>query len=461
VIRRAIVLAAGEGKRMRSTLPKVLHPICGRSMVWFVLQALRQAGVEDIALIVSPRVAAVLDVKSLGSVKLVTQTVARGTGDAVRVALEELPVNNDGHILIANGDMPLLDADLFTQMLQALEGGSAMSLGTARMGPNSSFGRIERNAQNGVSRIIEVRDAQPNELALQEMNVGLYAFNEAALRRVMPKITCENAQNEYYLTDAVALLNQEQAHIAAIEIADTNRVLGVNDRVEQAFAQAAMNRRLCEQHMRNGVTIIDPATTYLEPLLIIGSDTTLAPNTRLSGATSIGEGSYIGPNSRLVNAQIGARTEICESVVIDSKIGDECRVGPFAHLRMGSVVANDVRIGNFVELKKTELHQGVRAGHLSYLGDAEVGTSTNIGAGTITCNYDGNQKHRTVIGKDAFIGSNSSLIAPIHIGDGALTGAGSVVTKDVADAGRVVGNPARPLKPAVLPVQTGSSAAAT
>lgn len=442
--RRAIVLAGGQGKRMRSRLPKVLHEICGRSMVWFVVEELRRCGIDDITLVVSNELAERPDVAQLGA-RCVVQTPPRGTGDAVRTAVEALPRRDDAVIIVANADMPLLDVPLFEELLGSISGSCVMALATARMGPASNFGRIARNAGGDVARIIEVRDAEPDELALEEMNVGVYAFSEKALRDVLPSLQCDNAQGEYYLTDTLELLRSQGALISAVTVDDIDRVRGVNDRVELAQAQVAMNRRLCEAHMRAGVTIVDPATTYLEPGIIIGEDAIIAPNTTLGGRTAVEGGALIGPNTRLYNAQVGARSRVRESVIVDSAVGADCEVGPFAHLRMGTVAENDVRVGNFVEMKNAQLADGVRAGHLSYLGDAEVGAKANIGAGTITCNYDGKRKHRTRIGAGAFIGSNSSLIAPLAVGEGALTGAGSVVTRDVADGARVAGNPARML----------------
>jgi bifunctional UDP-N-acetylglucosamine pyrophosphorylase/glucosamine-1-phosphate N-acetyltransferase len=308
----------------------------------------------------------------------------------------------------------------------------------------SSFGRIVRDGAH-VARIVEARDATDDELALDEMNAGLYAYDEAKLRAACAHLTNDNAQREYYLTDTIAHFVRAGDRVAPVVADDFRSVLGVNDRVELAAASALLNRRLCERHMRAGVTIADPATTYLEPDIQLAADVTLLPNTTLGRETVVGAHSEIGPNSRLANARIGEHVVISDSVVLDTTIGDFALVGPYAHLRHGNEIGTGARIGNFVEIKASTLAPGAKASHLAYIGDASIGERTNIGAGTITANYDGKNKHRTTIGKDVRIGSNSTLVAPVEVGDRALTGAGAVVIRDVAAGERVVGNPARPL----------------
>jgi len=455
---RAIVLAAGKGTRMKSARPKVLHELCGRPMLWYALRALRDAGVESVTVVtngeVSPHVANIA--ASAGhaaagrasdrtAVSAVIQEPQLGTGHAVQTALAQLPAGA-GTILVVNGDMPLVDAELLRAALA--ERAHALALVTARMPLPSAFGRVVRDGEH-VARIVEARDATDDELSIDEMNAGLYVYDEGKLRAACAELGHDNAQGEYYLTDTIASFAARGERIVPVLAADYRSVLGVNDRVELAAAAALLNRRVCERHMRAGVTIVDPATTYLEPDLTIAPDVTILPNTTIGRATRIGAHSEIGPNARLQNARIGEHVVVTDSVVADSEIGDFAFVGPWAHVRAGSVVGTGGRIGNFVEVKTSELGPGVKAGHLAYLGDATVGDRTNIGAGTITCNYDGVVKNRTTIGKDAFIGSNSSLVAPLGIGDRALTGAGSVVIRDVAEGDRVAGNPARilPQKP--------------
>jgi bifunctional UDP-N-acetylglucosamine pyrophosphorylase/glucosamine-1-phosphate N-acetyltransferase len=439
---RAIVLAAGHGTRMKSDLPKVLHDLCGRPMLWYVLEALRATGIEEIVVVASAGLE-----PQLGSfgVRSVVQTPPRGTGHAVQVALAALEARDDT-VVVAYGDMPLVDSTIFEDVQTAVDAdaGTALGLVTARMPLPSSFGRVVRNGTT-VERIVEFRDATTAERAIDEMNAGIYAFDESALRAVIGRLTDDNAQRELYLTDTVGLLVAQSYRVVPVEAVDYRLVLGVNDRVELAGARAVMNERLCRAHMRAGVTIVDPATTYIEPEVTIGADSIIAPNTAIGGASVLGRRTRVGPNARLYNARLADDVCVTESVVLDSALGAGTTVGPYAHLRGGNDVGAGVHLGNFVEVKKSRLAAGVKAGHLSYLGDATIGENANIGAGTITCNYDGERKNETTIGRDAFIGSNSSLVAPLAIGDGALTGAGAVVIRDVPAGERVAGNPARPI----------------
>lgn len=440
---RAIVLAAGKGKRMRSRRTKVLHEICGRPMLWYVLEALRAGGIGEIVVVVNDELAERIDEFAVASV---LQSERLGTGHAVRVALERLEPRGGARIVVACGDMPLVPPELFAAMAGSLDGdaNAAMALVTAKMPLPSYFGRVVRRA-NEVERIVEVSDATPTQLAIDEMNAGIYAFREDELRDVVTRLGSDNAQGEYYLTDAVASFVGAGKAVRAVPARDHLDVLGINDRTELAQARREMNARLCARYMREGVTIVDPDTTYLEPELEIGADCVIYPNTTISRLSRLGRDCAIGPNCRLSNVRLGDRVTVGESVVTDAAIGDGVTIGPFAHLRGEALLADGVHVGNFVEIKKSTLARGVKVGHLSYLGDATVGEDTNIGAGTITCNFDGEQKNETVVGRDALIGSNTSLVAPVEVGDGALTGAGSVVTKDVPAGERVAGNPARPL----------------
>jgi bifunctional UDP-N-acetylglucosamine pyrophosphorylase/glucosamine-1-phosphate N-acetyltransferase len=451
---RAVVLAAGKGTRMQSARAKVLHDLCGRPMLWWVLRTLRDAGIADVTVVtngeVAPHLAAIAEDAGHPSVRSVVQEPQLGTGHAVQTALAVLEAGS-GTLLVLNGDMPLVEVELVARALAACRG--ALALVTARMPLPSSFGRIVR-ADDSVARIVEARDATGDELELDEMNAGLYAYDEPKLRAAASELASDNAQKEYYLTDTVAGFVRRGERVAPVLASDYRSVLGVNDRVELAAAAALLNRRLCERHMRAGVTIVDPASTFLEPDLDLATDVTLLPNTTLGRRTRVGAHSEIGPNARLQNARVGEHAVITDSVVVDSTIGDFALVGPYAHVRGESEIGTGARVGNFVETKRAVLAAGVKAGHLSYLGDATIGERTNVGAGTITCNFDGTHKHETTIGKDAFVGSNSSLVAPLVIGDRASTGAGSVVIRDVAPDERVAGNPAR-----VLPAKTGPAGA--
>lgn len=439
---RAIVLAAGKGTRMKSALPKVMHEICGRPMLWYTLRALREAGVDEIVVVTNREVEPSL---AAFGVRGVLQEPQLGTGHAVQVGLAALAPGT-GTVVVAYGDMPLVDTTTFKDVIAATTDGAALSLVTAKMPLPSNFGRVVRTG-GSVAKIVEARDCTPTELAIDEMNAGIYAFDEAKLRGVIGELRDDNAQKELYLTDTVELLLGRGERVMPVVASDHRLVLGINDRVELATARALLNARLCEAHMRAGVTIVDPATTSLEPDLTIGVDTTIYPNTTLGGETTIGQNARIGPNTRISWSKIGDGVHVTESVISETSIGPNTKIGPFAHLRAGNEVGANVRIGNFVELKKTTMDAGAKAGHLAYLGDAAIGARANIGAGTITCNYDGKNKNRTTIGADAFIGSNSSLVAPLAIGAGAMTGAGAVVIRDVAPGERVVGNPARVLPP--------------
>jgi len=440
---RAIVLAAGKGTRMKSGLPKVLHELCGRPMLWYVLRSLRVAGIDDILVVTSEELES--GIAPFG-VKSVVQKEQRGTGHAVKVALASMEPRGGGRTIVASGDMPLVSEEIYRNVAGSLDGnGATMALVTVVMPLPSNFGRIVRNGGGDATRIVEVRDATPAELEIDEMNAGIYAFDEAELRDAVTHLRDDNAQKEFYLTDTVAHFVEKGKRVRPLLCDDGSQLLGVNDRAELALARREMNARLCERHMRDGVTIVDPATTYLEPELQIGRDTVIYHNTSIGRLSEIGEGCTIGPGARLSNAILGNGTTVRESVLYDVTVGDDVAIGPFAHLRGNAELGNGVRVGNFVEIKKSVLADGAKAAHLSYLGDATIGENSNIGAGTITANYDGVNKHETIIGKDVRIGSNSSLIAPVTIGDGALTGAGSVVTKDVGPGERVAGNPARSL----------------
>lgn len=442
---RAVVLAAGKGTRMKSATPKVLHEVCGRPMLWYTIDALRRAGVEEIVVVTNDELQA--RIADFG-VRGIVQSEQLGTGHAVQVALRELDVRPGGRIVIAYGDMPLVHEEIFRGVLGSLESGNgeapALAMVTVKMPLPSNFGRVLRRG-NDVERIVEVRDATPAELAVDEMNAGIYAYREDALRDAVGRLRNDNAQQEYYLTDTIEDFVRGGKRVVPVMAGDHLHVLGINDRVELAHARKEMNKRLCAQYMREGVTIVDPDTTYLEPELRIGRDTIVYPNTTIGRLSEIGDSCVIGPNARLSNAKLGDRVTIRESVILDSELGSDISVGPFAHLRGHTVLSDNVKIGNFVEVKKSKLAKGVKASHLTYLGDAEIGEDTNVGAGTITCNYDGKNKNKTIIGRNVSIGSNTSLVAPVTLGDGALTGASAVVTKDVPAGERVVGNPARPL----------------
>lgn len=423
----AIVLAAGKGTRMRSDLPKVLHKVCGLPMVEHVVRALRGAGVQRVVVVVGHGGEAVR--AALGdAVEYAWQREQLGTGHAVRSAADALK-DHVGPVVVASGDTPLIDAPSLVALLHSNEG-NALTVATAFLSDPTGYGRIVRDGDGRPTRIVEQKDATPEQRAIHEVNSGVYAFDGHVLFRLLPLIRNHNAQKEYYLTDLVAMAAAEGL-VVETHTADATLLQGVNDRWQLAEVETTLRRTILKRHALNGVTLRDPATTYVEADVQIGPDATLEPGCHLLGLTTVGAGARIGPNAVLRDAQIGDGAKIQLSVVESSAVGEGAKVGPFAHLRGGSAVGPDGRIGNFVELKNAELGEKVAAAHLTYLGDATVGARTNVGAGTITCNYDGFTKSRTTIGADVFVGSQSTLIAPLSVGDGAMVAAGSTITEDV------------------------------
>ena len=437
----AVVLAAGKGVRMKSRTPKVLHDVCGRPMLAHVIAAVREAGAADVLVVASRDLADA--VQSLHA-RAIVQEPQGGTGHAMQLAMQELG-NGASDVLVVSGDMPLIPPSLLRDV-EAKRGATSapVVIVTARVPLPTNFGRVVRE-KGRVARIVESSDAGATERVIDEVNAGVYCFDAAALRKHLAALRPNNAQAELYLTDCIGAIAAAGEAVETVECLDPQDVVGVNTRVELARAQSIMRRRIMERHMLAGVTIIDPDTTYIDADVSIGEDTVVHPQTHLRGATTLGRDCTIGPGAMLENATIGDGSRVLYSVARDCTIGASVTLGPFAHVRSGSVIADAAHVGNFVELKKTRLGRGAKAGHLTYLGDAEIGEQANIGAGTITCNFDGKKKNKTKIGKRAFIGSNSSLVAPVEIGDDALTGAGSVVTHDVPPGERVAGNPARPL----------------
>ena len=439
---RAVIMAAGKGTRMKSRTPKVLHELCGRTMFEHVLAAARGAGADELVAIVSPDLQA--PIEAMG-VRCIVQEPQNGTGHAMQLAMAGLS-EAPGQVLVCSGDMPLVPASLLREVVQAREAANApLALVSARVELPTNFGRVVRDGGK-VARIVENVDASPAERAIDEVNTGIYCFDEAALRRHLRSLSPDNAQGELYLTDCIAAIVAEGGIVEAVVCGDRRLVMGVNNRVELSAARAVMQQGILEALMLSGVTIVDPATTYADADVAIGADTTILPGTHLRGKTRIGSGVVVGPACYLENAVVDDDAHVWYSIVRDSSVGKSASVGPFAHLRMNTQLGAKAKIGNYVELKKTKMGAGAKAQHLSYLGDADIGEESNIGAGTITCNWDGQNKNKTTVGKGAFIGSNSSLVAPVTIGDGALTGAGAVVIRDVAPGERVVGNPAKPMK---------------
>jgi bifunctional UDP-N-acetylglucosamine pyrophosphorylase/glucosamine-1-phosphate N-acetyltransferase len=430
---------------MKSQLPKVLHPIAGKPMVHWALDAVSETGAEPIVLVVGHHADQVR--ASVGGRALfVEQTEQRGTGHAVLQARETLRGKADT-ILVTYGDMPLLTpATLQRLVAQHAASHATLTMLTLISEDSMGFGRIVRDANQHVINIVEEADATPAQLAIQELNCGVYCFDADWLWSHLDQLKPSGKKGEYYLTDLVAIAVAEHCAIETIVSRDADEMIGINTRVQLAQAERIMRQRINKALMLAGVTLIDPATTYIDANVEIGQDTIIEPNTYLRGKTKIGARCRIGPNTIVRDSQIGDECEIVSSDITQAIVEDHVQMGPFARLRPGAHLAHKVRIGNYAEIKNSYIGEESHIGHFSYIGDTQMGKRVNIGAGTITCNYDGKRKHRTVIGDDVFIGSDTMLVAPVTIGDRARTGAGSVVTKDVPPDSLAVGQPARVIR---------------
>jgi bifunctional UDP-N-acetylglucosamine pyrophosphorylase / glucosamine-1-phosphate N-acetyltransferase len=425
----AIVLAAGEGTRMRSATPKVLHAVAGRSLVGWVLDALKGAEATHTVVVVGSGADAVQAALPEG-VAVAVQAERRGTGDAARVGLEALDPSCDT-VLVACGDTPLLTGELLARLVaQHASGGLPATLTTAVLDDAGAYGRIVRDDAGLVSRIVEARDASSDELAIGEFNAGLYVFQRAVLEKGLAGLSTHNAQGELYLTDVIADID---GGVGAVVASDAREVFGVNTRIDLAECEAVVQDRLRRELMLSGVSMPDPSRVYVDAEVSVGEDTVLLPGTHLHGSTAVGAGCRVGPDVVVVDTEIGDATTVVSAHLIRSRVGRRCQIGPFAYLRPDTDLADGVKVGTYVELKNTQIGEGSKVPHLSYLGDATVGARSNVGAGNITANYDGVNKHRTEIGDDAFTSCDCVLVAPVRIGDGAWTGAGSIITEDVPD----------------------------
>ncbi|MCC6485587.1 MAG: bifunctional UDP-N-acetylglucosamine diphosphorylase/glucosamine-1-phosphate N-acetyltransferase GlmU [Armatimonadetes bacterium] len=415
---------------MKSALPKAAHPMCGRPVGRHVVEACRSAGIERIAAIVGHQAEAVK--AALGDdVEHIVQSEQLGTGHAARCAEQALA--NVDYVAVFPADTPLILPGTIRAMLDdCIASDSAATLLSALLDDAAMYGRILRDpASSHVTAIVEAKDAAPEVLAIKEICTSIYAFRVRDLMPALHQLRSDNRQQEYYLTDVIGIFSASGKKVNAYVAPDSTEALGINTRVELAEATAVMRRRILNDLMLGGVTMIDPASVYADVGVTIEPDTVVYPNTILQGSTTIAGSCSIGPNARISNSAIGQGVTIENAVIEDSTVAAHSRIGPFARIRPGSEIGRAVKIGNFVEVKNSRVADEVSASHLSYLGDADVGQRTNIGAGTITCNYDGKRKHRTTIGANAFIGSNTILNAPVEVGDGALTGSGSVITKDI------------------------------
>ncbi len=430
---------------MKSDLPKVLHPLCGKPMLWYSLEAVRQASTGQPVVIVghgAEKVKAFLG----DSAQCAVQEPQLGTAHAALQA-EPLVKGRADLVLVAYADMPLLRLETFQRLVETQQSNAGpLTLLTVIADDPRGFGRIVRNEAGTVAAIVEEYVATPEQKEIRELNVGAYCFRADWLWDALHRIEKNPKKGEYYLTDIVELAARDGLPVQAVVHDRLIETIGINTRVHLAEAEAALRRRINEAHMLNGVSLPDPASTYIESDVIIGRDTTILPNTHLQGKTVIGEGCLIGPNSIIRDTSIGNRCKVLASVMDGAVLEDDVDTGPFARLRRGAHLAQHVHMGNFGEVKDSYLAPGVKVGHFSYIGNANIGPNTNIGAGTITCNYDGEKKNPTEIGEDVFIGSDTMLVAPVKIGAGAKTGAGAVVTKDVPADSLAVGVPARVIR---------------
>ena len=440
----ALILAAGHGTRMRSKLPKMLHPLAGKPLVMHALDTAAQISDDRPVVVVGYGEETVRQVVG-DAARFAVQQEQLGTGHAVQCA-ESLLAGQTDLVLVTYADMPLLKADTLRRVVEAQKAnvGPATMLTVVLPDPHG-FGRVVCAPDGTVQAIIEEAVCTPEELAIRELNPSLFCFRSDWLWPALKRIRM-SPKGEYYLTDLIGIAVADGLKIQSIRTDDPTEAVGINTRVHLAEAAAILRQRINTHWMLAGVTIVDPAATYIEPEVTIGRDTVVWPNTYLHGKTSIGEDCEIGPNTIIEDSQVGNGCTILAALIEKSVLEDEVSMGPFAHLRPGVHLAKGVHMGNFGEIKNSSLAPGVKMGHFSYIGDATIGENVNIGAGTITCNYDGAHKHKTVIGPNAFIGSDTMLVAPVTIGEGAKTGAGAVVTHDVPAHTVVVGVPARPFK---------------
>lgn len=425
-----VVLAAGKGTRMKSALPKVLHQVGGKPMLGHVLDAVDKAGSEKTVVVAgfsAERVEEYLN----GVAEVVYQEQQLGTAHALMQAADTLKTF-PGHVLVVCGDTPMITSETLSMLVKHhIDNQATATVLTAMMEDPAGYGRVIRDDQGRVERIVEQKDGSPGELAIKEINTGFYCFAVPGLFETLTQISSENAQGEYYLTDIIKIYNSQSKIVTACVCDNPSEVMGINDRRQLAIAEKVLRSEVLERLMDAGVTIIDPSSTYVDSTVTVEPDTILYPGTILEGTTTIGKGSLVGPNTRIVNTIVGEESQVQYSVVLDSEVDSGCTIGPFSYIRPGTKLGLGVKVGDFVEIKKSIIGNKSKVPHLSYIGDAIIGKGVNIGAGTITCNYDGSKKHQTNIDDGAFIGSNTNLVAPVKVGSGALVAAGSTITDDI------------------------------
>ena len=428
----SVILAAGMGTRMKSKMPKVLHKVCGKPLSKWVIDASKAAGADKVCAVVGHKAETVKEV--LGDVcEFALQAEQKGTGHAVMQAIDVIK-NSKGEVVILNGDTPLITAETINKAIEYHKNnGNQATVITAILDDATGYGRIVRDNDGSVLKIVEQKDASEEEKKINEVNSGMYVFDAQSLVYALDKITPNNAQGEYYLTDTLEILLSAGKKIGGYAISDNDEIRGINDRVQLNEAEKIMQKRINEYHMRNGVTMRNPESVYIEDGVEIGNDTEICQNATIKSGTKIGSDCVIGSGSMLDRAVIHDGVDVLSSVILESEVDEGTHVGPFAYIRPNCHVGKEVKVGDFVELKNSNIDDGTKISHLTYIGDSDVGKRVNFGCGTVTCNYDGKKKYRTTIGDDCFVGCNTNFVSPINVGDGVYIAAGSTITEDIPE----------------------------
>ena len=428
----SVILAAGMGTRMKSKMPKVLHKVCGKPLSKWVIDASKAAGADTVCAVVGHKAETVKEV--LGDVcEFALQAEQKGTGHAVMQAIDVIK-NSKGEVVILNGDTPLITAETINKAIEYHKNnGNQATVITAILDDATGYGRIVRDNDGSVLKIVEQKDASDEEKKINEVNSGMYVFDAQSLVYALDKITPNNAQGEYYLTDTLEILLSAGKKIGGYAISDNDEIRGINDRVQLNEAEKIMQKRINEYHMRNGVTMRNPESVYIEDGVEIGNDTEICQNVTIKSGTKIGSDCVIGSGSMLDRAVIHDGVDVLSSVILESEVDEGTHVGPFAYIRPNCHVGKEVKVGDFVELKNSNIDDGTKISHLTYIGDSDVGKRVNFGCGTVTCNYDGKKKYRTTIGDDCFVGCNTNFVSPINVGDGVYIAAGSTITEDIPE----------------------------